>query len=270
MTDQKHFLFLVASTRESGHVGNTEWLARQAAASLPPETTQTWVRLAGAGIPEFVDQRHTTGSYPMPEAGSPMRTLLDQTLACSDLVFVAPVYWFSYPATLKAYLDHWSAWLRVPGLDFKVQMGQKRLWLITTNGDRAKAQPMIDSTAMCAKFLDMPLAGVLWGKGGGPEVVNGNKRAVNDAGAFFVVKRHRYTGGSEFQTHIMYAYEGYFPTFASWNTGEPFSGKASDTEGYADWSGGFLDGLPHGPFVLVLGDRQTTYLKFDRGQEVGG
>jgi hypothetical protein len=46
-------------------------------------------------------------------------------------------------------------------------MSQKRLWLITTNGDRAKAQPMIDSTAMCAKFLDMPLAGVLWGKGGG-------------------------------------------------------------------------------------------------------
>ena len=31
----RHFLFLVASTREPGHLGNTEWLARQAAASLP-------------------------------------------------------------------------------------------------------------------------------------------------------------------------------------------------------------------------------------------
>ena len=27
-----HFLFLNASTRETGHIGHTEWLARQAAA----------------------------------------------------------------------------------------------------------------------------------------------------------------------------------------------------------------------------------------------
>ena len=98
----RHCLFLIASTREPGHVGNTEWLARQAAASLPPDTTQTWVHLARAGVPEFIDQRHTVGSYPMPEDGSVMRTLLDQTLACTDLVFVSPVYWFSFPATLKA------------------------------------------------------------------------------------------------------------------------------------------------------------------------
>ena len=180
----RHFLFLVASTRETGHMGNTEWLARQAAASLPADTPQTWVNLARAGIPEFVDQRHTVGSYPMPEEGSVMRQLLDQTLACTDLVFVAPVYWFSFPATLKAYLDHWSAWLRVPGLEFKAQMGQKRLWLITTNGDRAKAQPMIDSTALCAKFLDMPLAGELWGKGGAPEAVKGDAEAVQASRRF--------------------------------------------------------------------------------------
>ncbi len=186
MTEAKHFLFLVASAREAGHVGNTEWLARQAAASLPPDITQTWIHLARAGVPEFVDQRHTVGSYPMPEPGSVMRQLLDQTLACTDLVFVAPVYWFSFPSTLKAYLDHWSAWLRVPGLEFKAQMAQKRLWLITTNGDRAKAQPMIDSTAMCAKFLDMQMAGVLWGKGGAPEVVKGDGDAVAVARDFLL------------------------------------------------------------------------------------
>jgi multimeric flavodoxin WrbA len=185
MSEPKHFLFLIASTREPGHVGNTEWLARQAAASLPPETAQTWVYLARAGIPEFIDQRHTAGSYPMPVDGSVMRRLLDQTLACTDLVFVAPVYWFSFPSTLKAYLDHWSAWLRVPGLEFKARMSAKRLWLITTNGDRAKAQPMIDSTALCAKFLDMTLAGVLWGKGGAPEAVRGDERAVAEARSLF-------------------------------------------------------------------------------------
>ncbi len=32
-----HFLFLVTSTREPGHTGNTEWLARQAAAALSGE-----------------------------------------------------------------------------------------------------------------------------------------------------------------------------------------------------------------------------------------
>jgi putative NADPH-quinone reductase len=186
MLSTRHVLFLVASTREAGHMGNTEWLARQAAASLPADTTQTWVHLARAGIPEFVDQRHTVGSYPIPDEGSVMRQLLDQTLACTDLVFVAPVYWFSFPSTLKAYLDHWSAWLRVPGLEFKAQMSAKRLWLITTNGDRAKAQPMIDSTAMCAKFLDMPLAGVLWGKGGAPEAVRGDAEAVVTASSFLL------------------------------------------------------------------------------------
>ena len=125
----RHFLFLVASTREPGHMGNTEWLARQAAASLPADTPQTWVHLARAGIPEFIDQRHTVGSYPMPEDGSVMRGLLDQTLACTDLVFVAPVYWFSFPSTLKAYLDHWSAWLRA---DFwsGVSFGMK--WSVIT------------------------------------------------------------------------------------------------------------------------------------------
>jgi NAD(P)H-dependent FMN reductase len=189
MIEPKHFLFLIASTREAGHVGNTEWLARQAAASLPPETIQTWVHLARAGIPEFIDQRHTVGTYPMPEAGSAMRGLLDQTLACTDLVFVAPVYWFSFPSTLKAYLDHWSAWLRVPGLEFKAQMSSKRLWLVTTNGDRAKAQPMIDSTQMCAKFLDMPPAGVLWGKGGPPDAAKGDADAVEKAKTFFLGQR---------------------------------------------------------------------------------
>ena len=29
-----HYLFLTTSTRESGHLGNTEWLAQQAAAAL--------------------------------------------------------------------------------------------------------------------------------------------------------------------------------------------------------------------------------------------
>ena len=181
---KRHFLFLVASTREPGHMGNTEWLARQAAASLPADTPQTWVHLARAGIPEFVDQRHTVGSYPMPEPGSVMRQLLDQTLACTDLVFVAPVYWFSFPSTLKAYLDHWSAWLRVPGLDFKARMAGKPMYLVSTGGERRKAQPSIDAAQLCAEFMAMPWGGALWGKGGAPDAVQADTEAVQAAAGF--------------------------------------------------------------------------------------
>lgn len=179
----QHYSFLLASTRESGHVGNTEWLARRAAARLPPDTRLTWLSLAHLQLPAFVDQRHTVGRYPRPEGD--LRTVLDATLDATDLVLVAPVYWFSFPSPLKTVLDHWSAWLRVPDLDFKARMARKRLWLITTSGDRAKAQPMIDSTALCADFLGMPLAGVLWGKGGPPDAVQADAEALVAADRLF-------------------------------------------------------------------------------------
>jgi putative NADPH-quinone reductase len=178
-----HFLFLVASTREPGHVGNTEWLARTAAANLPAAARQTWLHLAHASMPPFVDVRHTAGTYPWPEGD--LRGLLDATMACTDLVLVSPVYWYSFPSSLKTYLDHWSAWLRVPGLGFKDEMAKKRLHLITTNGDRAKAQPMIDSTRLCAQFCSMPFAGVLWGKGGPPRAVESDTAAIAAAQTFF-------------------------------------------------------------------------------------
>ena len=74
----------------------------------------------------------------------------------------------------------------MPDLDFKARMASKRLWLITTSGDRAKAQPMIDSTALCAAFLGMPLAGVLWGKGGPPDAVQADAEALAQAERLFV------------------------------------------------------------------------------------
>ena len=49
---------------------------------------------------------------------------------------MAPVYWYSIPSPLKTYLDHWSAWMRVPGLAFKEPMASKTLALVTTSGDR--------------------------------------------------------------------------------------------------------------------------------------
>ncbi len=95
-----HYLFLTTSTRESGHLGNTEWLAQQAAAALPAGTVQTWHHLARMSLPPFVDLRHTVGSYPAPEGD--LKTLLDATLAATHIVFVSPVYWFSIPSPLSS------------------------------------------------------------------------------------------------------------------------------------------------------------------------
>jgi putative NADPH-quinone reductase len=119
----------------------------------------------------------------MPQGGT--KKLLDATLDATDIVLVSPVYWYSAPAAVKAYIDHWSAWLRVPGVGFKESMALKRLWVISTSGDCAKAQPMIDSYRLCAEFLGMQWKGALWGKGGAPDAVLSDLEALRAADGFF-------------------------------------------------------------------------------------
>ncbi len=181
---ERHLLFLVASTRLAGVQGNTEALARRAAAALPAGTRQRWLQLRDLPLPAFEDHRHGRGTYPMPEGAG--RQLLQATLEATELVFVAPVYWYSLPSPLKLYLDHWSAWLRVPGLDFKPRMAGKRLWLVTTSGDRGRSQPAIDSVRLCAEFMGMHWAGVLWGKGGAPGAVAQDADALAAADRFLL------------------------------------------------------------------------------------
>ena len=177
------FLFLNASAREAGQIGNTETLARRAAAALPASTQQNWLHLAKLDIAPFVDRRHTTGTYPMPTGDT--KALLEATLAASDIVFVSPVYWFSPPAGLKSYLDHWSAWMRVPELDFKARMANKRLWVIATSGSYEKAQAMFDSYRLCAEFLGMQWQSPLWGKGGAPDAVLADTNALDATKQYF-------------------------------------------------------------------------------------
>ena len=76
--------------------------------------------------------------------------------------------------------------MRVPGLPFKEQMAAKSLFLITTSGDRAKAQPMIDSVELCATFLSLPWGGALWGTGGPPGAVQPDAHALAQAAPFLL------------------------------------------------------------------------------------
>ena len=179
----RHFLFIVSSARVPGAIGNTEWLAREAARHLPAGATSTWLHLNGLELADFEDRRHDVGVYPMP-TGDTVR-LLDATLEATDLVFVTPLYWYSFPNRLKRYLDHWSAWMRIEGVDFKGRMQGKRLWAITTSGNREKTQPMFDSLKLCAEFLAMRWQPPLWGQGGAPGAVEKDAAAVAAAGNWF-------------------------------------------------------------------------------------
>lgn len=66
-------------------------------------------------------------------------------------------------------------------------------------------------------------------------------------------------------SHIKYDEHSYLPRFASTAQGEPFNGRTFSSRGIADWIGGFRNGLPHGEFLLVLGDRQSSYVTFENG-----
>ena len=58
-------------------------------------------------------------------------------------------------------------------------------WWVS-GGERAKAQPMIDSVRLCADFMAMDFVGVLWGKGGAPGAVEQDAEACQAAQRFFL------------------------------------------------------------------------------------
>jgi multimeric flavodoxin WrbA len=178
-----HFLMLVASARSEG---NAETLARRAAVALSADTQKTWLRLADLPLPPFEDRRHVgDGSYPAPTGHG--RTLLDATLAATDLVFVVPLYWYGLPASAKLFLDHWSGWMRVPDLAFKARMANKTMWAISaySDTDPKTAQPLFETLRLTANYMNMRYAGELLGYGNRPSDVLQDADALARADAFF-------------------------------------------------------------------------------------
>lgn len=177
---KQRFLFLLCSSRR---LGNSEQLAYCAAHPLPPGTEQQWRHLLDFPLPDFFDLRHS-GSFPLPAGNAQL--LLEATLHATDLVLVAPLYWYSLPAPAKLYLDHWSAWLRTPSLNFRERMKGKTLWAITvSSGERAEAQPLEDSLALTANYLHMRWGGLLFGTGSRPNDIQLDAVAQERAQSFF-------------------------------------------------------------------------------------
>ncbi|MEU0371978.1 NAD(P)H-dependent oxidoreductase [Streptomyces sp. NPDC006283] len=177
------FLFLLGSSRLGG---NTETLARLAAEQLPESVEQRWRHLADLPLGDFEDLRHEgDGSYPAPNGHA--ATLLDATLAATDLVIASPLYWYSVSTATKRYLDHWSGWMRVPGLDFKARMEGRRLWGVTAlaDSDRSVADPLVGTLRTTARYMKMDFGGVLLGNGTRPGDVLEDERARIEAKEFF-------------------------------------------------------------------------------------
>lgn len=181
----RRFLFVLGSSRSDG---NTEMLARAAAEQLPAEVEQMWIDLARHPLPDFEDLRHDS-DHVRPE-GDNRALLLDATLAATDIVIASPLYWYSVSAHVKRYLDHWSGWLRTPGVDFKKTMAGRTLWGVTAlaHYEEEVAEPLIGTLNHSAAYLDMRFGGVLLGNGSKPGDVLRDTAALTRAKTFLTTE----------------------------------------------------------------------------------
>lgn len=179
----RSYLFVLGSSRADG---NTEALARAAAQQLPPEAEQRWLRLSELPLPEYVDLRHAPQGAAAAVAGEAEATLLAATLRATDLVIASPLYWYSVSSSVKRYLDHWTGWLRLPGVDFRATMADRTLWGVTTMADEdpAMADPLAGTLRLTARYMRMRFGGVLLGNGSRPGDIHTDEAALRRAKTF--------------------------------------------------------------------------------------
>ena len=178
----RRFLFLLGSSRTGG---NSELLARRAAEQLPPDVEQQWISLAEHPLPDFTDLRHDS-DHSRPTDGTEA-LLLDATLAATEIVIASPLYWYSVSGHTKRYLDHWSGWLRTPGVEFKATMAGRTLWGVTAlaHEEFEVAEPLIGTLNNSAAYMGMRFGGVLLGNGSKPGDVLHDTAALTRAKNFF-------------------------------------------------------------------------------------
>ena len=174
---ERRFLFLLSSARKGG---NAEWLARRAAAGLPA-AGQHWIDLTDPALPPFRDLRP---AYAHPEG--PLGAILQAMRAASDIVFVAPVYWYGLPAPAKLLLDHWSGWLDAPETGFADWAPSLTLHLITTRADPDPTVPDLPEAMLkrSALWLGMRWGGALHGIADAPGEIAADGAALAAAAGF--------------------------------------------------------------------------------------
>ncbi|MEU2283921.1 NAD(P)H-dependent oxidoreductase [Streptomyces sp. NPDC013178] len=178
----RRFLFVLGSSRSEG---NTELLAREAAEQLPAHVEQEWISLADHPLPDFEDLRHDSDHVRPTEGDAAL--LLDATLEATDIVIASPLYWYTLSAHTKRYLDHWSGWLRTPGLDFKATLAGRTLWGVAAlaHDEEVVADPLVGALHNSAAYMGMRFGGVLLGNGSKPGDVLRDTEALARAKTFF-------------------------------------------------------------------------------------
>ena len=73
---------------------------------------------------------------------------------------------------------------------------------------------------------------------------------------------------AHFPLSFEYSGNSVVPTFVKDRTGAPYTGRASGSISVADWAGTFHNGLPHGEFKIVWGDRYSGSVGFENGLEM--
>ena len=73
---------------------------------------------------------------------------------------------------------------------------------------------------------------------------------------------------AHFPLSFKYSGNSVIPTLVKDRSGAPYTGRASGSVGVADWAGTFQNGLPHGEFKIVWGDRHSGSVRFEKGLEV--
>ncbi|MCX3061068.1 flavodoxin family protein [Streptomyces beihaiensis] len=183
--EDRRFLFLLGSSRPDG---NTELLARKAAEQLPAHVAQRWISLTEHPLPDFTDLRHPRqgGNHARPESDA-AALLLEATLEATDIVIASPLYWYSVSAQTKRYLDHWSGWLRTPGVELKATLAGRTLWGVTAlaHEEPSAADPLVGTLRNSAAYMGMRFGGVLLGNGSRPGDVLRDTGALARAKTYF-------------------------------------------------------------------------------------
>ncbi|NBE08411.1 flavodoxin family protein [Paragemmobacter ruber] len=148
---ERRFLFLTSSARPAG---NSALLARVAAEGLP-DRAQHWMDLTALQIPPYRDLR--PGSA-LPEG--PVAQVMAQMRQASDIVLVAPVYWYALPAPAKLLMDHWSGWLDAAETGFDAWARDKTVYLITA---RADPDPTVTAPVEAMVQRSIQWLGMRWG-----------------------------------------------------------------------------------------------------------
>lgn len=174
---ERHFLFLLSSARPGG---NSARLAQAAAASLPAPA-QRWIDLSAAQLPPYRDLRPGTA---MPEGD--LAAILRAMRAASDIVIVAPVYWYGLPAPAKLLMDHWSGWFDAAETGFALWARDKTVHLITARADPDPTvpEPLERMVSRSVLWLNMRWGGALHGVGDAPGDIAQDRAAMAAAAGF--------------------------------------------------------------------------------------